>query len=195
MTILEKIQTVLSKHGITGIKLAAEPEVKLLTAELENGGTIQTPAEAWAEGVEVSQVDADGNTAPLPDGEYALKSGEVVVVKEGKVSEIKAKEEAPAEPTAEEMAEALTALSQKLDEVTSELNAAKTELEKANTELSAAKTRNAELSESVTKLSKKAVPSSKDIKSTTEPAPVKLGQKNTAADNILARIQNKNSAK
>lgn len=49
-------------------------------------------------GSEVFVEDENGENVPAADGEYVLEDGRTVVVAEGKVTEIKEKEEAPAEP-------------------------------------------------------------------------------------------------
>ena len=49
-------------------------------------------------GSEVFVEDENGENVPAADGEYMLEDGRTVVVVEGKVTEIKEKEEAPAEP-------------------------------------------------------------------------------------------------
>lgn len=49
-------------------------------------------------GSEVFVEDENGENVPAADGEYILEDGRTVVVAEGKVTEIKEKEEAPAEP-------------------------------------------------------------------------------------------------
>ena len=62
-------------------------------------------------GSEVFVEDENGENVPAADGEYILEDGRTVVVAEGKVTEIKEKEEAPAEPetpAAEQMADETT---------------------------------------------------------------------------------------
>ena len=49
-------------------------------------------------GSEVFVEDENGENVPAADGEYMLEDGRTVIVAEGKVTEIKEKEEAPAEP-------------------------------------------------------------------------------------------------
>ena len=49
-------------------------------------------------GSEVFVEDENGENVPAADGEYILEDGRTVVVAEGKVTEIKEKEEAPADP-------------------------------------------------------------------------------------------------
>lgn len=55
--------------------------------------------------IEVTMEDADGNFVAAPDGDYTLEDGRVIVVKDGKVAEIKEKpveEETVEEVKAEE---------------------------------------------------------------------------------------------
>ena len=69
---------------------------------LTDGTRIATPADAWAEGVEIF-VEVEGEMTPLAPGEYTLEDGTVLVVEqEGVLNEIKPAEqpaEEPAEPT------------------------------------------------------------------------------------------------
>ena len=64
-------------------------------------------------GSEVFVEDENGENVPATDGDYVLEDGRTVVVIEGKVTEIKEKEEAPAEPAApaepEQMADEMPA--------------------------------------------------------------------------------------
>lgn len=72
-----------------------------------DGGVLVYDAEELAEGVEVMIQGEDGQTAPAPDGEYATED-RIIVVMDGKVSEIKDKEQQPeaiAPDAVEEVAE------------------------------------------------------------------------------------------
>lgn len=77
----------------------------------------------------VQTEDAEGNIVAAPDGEYTLEDGRVVVVAEGKVTEIKeapieeevidevlAEEEVPAEPTTDEKDAKIAELEAKIAE-------------------------------------------------------------------------------
>ena len=68
---------------------------------LDSGQEIQTDAEAFAVGVSVFVVNDEGEQIPLPDGDYTLADGSMLVVAEGAVSESKTKP-ATAEVDAEE---------------------------------------------------------------------------------------------
>ena len=57
-----------------------------------------------AEGIEVFVEDENGDAQPAADGEYTAENCDVIVVAEGKVAEIRKKEEEPAEEVAEEVA-------------------------------------------------------------------------------------------
>lgn len=57
-----------------------------------------------AVGTEVFVEDENGELVPAPDGEYIAEDGRVIVVADGKVSEIREKEEPAEEPAAEEPA-------------------------------------------------------------------------------------------
>ena len=85
--ILEKFAPQLMKHGV---KLSVEgtaPEATavVMSAEgaLADGTMIYSNADAFAEGVDVFVMDADGNPTPLTDGEYTLDNGITIVVSNG----------------------------------------------------------------------------------------------------------------
>jgi len=102
--ILEKFAPQLSKHGV---KLSVEetPAVEestkvemMVEGALADGTMIYSPAEVWAEGVEIFVMDADGNPTPLADGEYTLDNGMVIVVAAGIIAsaiEVPKEEEKP----------------------------------------------------------------------------------------------------
>ena len=112
--ILNKFTPMLSKHGI---KLSVEetaPEATqvVMAAEgaLADGTMIYSSADAFAEGVDVFVMDADGNPTPLADGEYILDNGMTIVVAAGVIESmaeaITEEPVAPAEmPVAQEVAE------------------------------------------------------------------------------------------
>ena len=57
------------------LKLAAQ-------GQLENGTTIATPQDEWAEGVDVFVVPNEGDPFPLAEGTYTLDNGATLVVEE-----------------------------------------------------------------------------------------------------------------
>ena len=65
---------------------------------LENGTKIATPADNWAEGVEVFVVPDEGEPFPLEAGSYRLDTGAVITVnEEGLISSIESAENVAAE--------------------------------------------------------------------------------------------------
>ena len=101
MTLKERISDIFEKYSV---ELAVEEkeetqEVAFATAVLDSGQEIQTDADAFAVGVSAFVVNDEGERIPLPDGDYQLQDGSVLVVAEGAVAEMK---EAEAEVEAEE---------------------------------------------------------------------------------------------
>ena len=102
MTLKERISDIFEKYSV---ELAVEEkeetnEVALMaTAVLESGQEIMTDADAFAVGVSAFVVNDEGERIPLPDGDYKLQDGSMLVVAEGAVAEMK---EAEAEVEAEE---------------------------------------------------------------------------------------------
>ena len=102
MTLKERISDIFEKYSV---ELAVEDkeetqEVALMaTAVLESGQEIMTDADAFAVGVSAFVVNDEGERIPLPDGDYKLQDGSMLVVAEGAVAEMK---EAEAEVEAEE---------------------------------------------------------------------------------------------
>jgi len=119
MTLKERISDIFEKYSV---ELAVEEkeetqEVALMaTAVLESGQEIMTDADAFAVGVSAFVVNDEGERIPLPDGDYQLQDGSMLVVAEGAVAEMK---EAEAEVEAEEEKEE----EMKAEEVTEEVQA------------------------------------------------------------------------
>ena len=100
MTLKERISDIFEKYSV---ELAVEEkeetqEVAFATAVLDSGQEIQTDADAFAVGVSAFVVNDEGERIPLPDGDYKLQDGSLLVVAEGAVAEMK---EAEAEVEAE----------------------------------------------------------------------------------------------
>lgn len=77
-----------------------EKETVKMMAEgtLENGTKIATPADNWAEGVEVFVVPDEGDPFPLEAGSYRLDTGAVITVnEEGLIASIESAEDVTAE--------------------------------------------------------------------------------------------------
>lgn len=113
MTLKERISEIFDKYSVE-LSVEENAEVKFAVATLDSGQEIQTDAEAFAVGVSVFVVNDEGEQIPLPDGEYTLEGGAVLVVTEGAVSEMK---EAEAEVEAEEEKEEEMAEEPKAEEV------------------------------------------------------------------------------
>ena len=100
MTLKERISDIFEKYSV---ELAVEEkeetqEVAFATAVLESGQEIQTDADAFAVGVSAFVVNDEGEQIPLPDGDYTLADGSMLVVAEGAVVEVN---EATTEPEVE----------------------------------------------------------------------------------------------
>lgn len=93
MNLQERVAALFSKYSAM---LSEEEKVTLAEATLEGGQVIQTDAEEWAIGVAVFVVNDEGETIPLPDGDYTLEDGTKFVVSEGMIAEWTAAE-APVE--------------------------------------------------------------------------------------------------
>jgi len=100
MTLKERISELFDKYSVE-LSVEENAEVKFAVATLDSGQEIQTDAEAFAVGVAVFVVNDEGEQIPLPDGEYTLQDGSMLVVAEGAVTEVK-EAEAEAEVEAEE---------------------------------------------------------------------------------------------
>lgn len=109
-----------------------------VTATLEDGTVIFSPENEWSQGVAVFTRDADGEPVTLPDGEYTLSTGQVMVVAEGALSELREAqaEEAMSEDNSEAIEQALSkivdAFTAKLNEVSEQFTAQVNELKAEN---------------------------------------------------------------
>lgn len=112
MTLKERISDIFEKYSV---ELAVEEkeetkEVALMaTAVLESGQEIMTDADAFAVGVSAFVVNDEGERIPLPDGDYQLQDGSMLVVAEGAVTEVKEAEAAPEVEAEEEKEEEMKA--------------------------------------------------------------------------------------
>lgn len=76
-------------------KPTEKEEVTYAEATLEDGTVIMTTADEWAEGVDVFVLNNEGEQIPVPQGEYTLNDGRILMVaEEGIVASIS---EAPEE--------------------------------------------------------------------------------------------------
>lgn len=92
MTLKERISELFDKYSVE-LEVEEKQEVKFATATLESGQEIQTEAESFAVGASVFVVNDEGEQIPLPDGDYTLADGAVLVVAEGAITEVKQAEE------------------------------------------------------------------------------------------------------
>jgi len=111
MTLKERISDIFEKYSV---ELAVEEkeesqEVAFATAVLDSGQEIQTDADSFAVGVSVFVVNDEGERIPLPDGDYQLQDGSMLVVAEGAVAEVKEAEAAPEVEAEEEKEEEMKA--------------------------------------------------------------------------------------
>jgi hypothetical protein len=97
MTLKERISEIFDKYSVQ-LEVEEKTEVKFATATLESGQEIQTEAESFAVGAAVFVVNDEGEQIPLPDGDYTLEDGSMLVVSEGAIVEVN---EASTEPEVE----------------------------------------------------------------------------------------------
>ena len=98
--ILNKFTPMLSKHGIKlSVEETATKIVMAAEGALADGTMIYSSADAFAEGVDVFVMDADGNPTPLADGEYTMDNGMTIVVAAGVIESMA--EAITEEPTVE----------------------------------------------------------------------------------------------
>lgn len=108
MTLKERISEIFDKYSVQ-LEVEEKTEVKFATATLESGQEIQTDAEAFAVGVSVFVVNDEGEQIPLPDGDYTLADGSMLVVSEGAIVEVNEASEEPAVEAEEDKEEEMAA--------------------------------------------------------------------------------------
>ena len=116
MTLKERISDLFEKYSVE-LEVETKEEVKFATATLDSGQEIQTDAEAFAVGVSVFVVNDEGEQIPLPDGDYTLSDGSMLVVAEGAVVEVN---EATTEPEVEAEEDKVEEMQAQEDEASSE---------------------------------------------------------------------------
>jgi hypothetical protein len=166
---LESVSKILEKVGLKlvakdgKVELASNKVELMAEAKTADGQMIATPADAWASGVEVFIVDAEGNPTPAPDGEYELEDGSKIVVAGGLVTEImeKVKPE-ETEMSSEDIQAVIGELGNRLNDLQEQVNSLTTERDNANAELAKVKEANTSLSKQVSQLSK--APATKSAK-------------------------------
>lgn len=152
MNLKEKVQELFAKYNINLSVSEEVVEVKqMIEGILEDGSSIYTDSDAWAVGVRVLVKDAEGNDAPLMDGEYKLADGSTIVVTEGVIAEIKPMEE---EPKVEVEVEAeATEVVEQSTEMNAEFEAILNVVANLEKEIASLKAEKENLSAQVTKLS------------------------------------------
>lgn len=151
MNLKEKVQELFAKYNVNLSVSEEVVEVKQMTEGiLEDGSSIYTDSDAWAVGVRVLVKDAEGNDAPLMDGEYKLADGSTIVVTEGVIAEIKPMEE---EPKVEVEIETSTEVEQSTDSMNAEFEAILNVVANLEKEIATLKAEKENLSAQVTKLS------------------------------------------
>jgi hypothetical protein len=164
-----------------------DSEQKMISADLQGGGTISTPSEEWVPGVPV--LDEAGN--PVADGEYILADGGKVEVSGGVLVELYPAAPATEEMSAEETAEALEIIAAEqaaqIENLTEEKTALETTVAESTAKVEQMSKQVEELKAQVAKLAKlpaaTSVKHSRDEKS--EEKPLTRGQQ------ILKRFEKK----
>lgn len=185
--ILNKFAPQLSKHGVKlSVEETAAPEatqvVMAVEGALADGTMIYSNADAFAEGVDVFVMDADGNPTPLADGEYTLDNGMTIVVAAGVIESMA--EAITEEPSVEIEVEQEVAETYSKEQVEALLNNIISEFE---TKLSAAEKKITELSKAP------AATTVKQARQATPQAPLNITAMSNIEDRtraIVARYKN-----
>ena len=96
---MSKVNDIVSKYADKlksfGISLSAVEEAveqkQMAMAILADGTEVYSPDAGFGIGSELFVMDAEGNPTPAPEGEHETAEGKILVVTEGKISEIKDK--------------------------------------------------------------------------------------------------------
>lgn len=181
--ILNKFTPMLSKHGIKlSVEETATKVVMAVEGALSDGSMIYSSADAFAEGVDVFVMDADGNPTPLADGEYTLDNGMTIVVSNGIIESMA--EAITEEPSVEIEVEQEVAETYSKEQVEGLLNNIITEFE---AKLSAAEKKITELSKAP------AATTVKQARQATPQAPLNITAMSNIEDRtraIVARYKN-----
>jgi hypothetical protein len=185
--ILNKFAPQLLKHGVKlSVEETAAPEATPVAMAVEgalaDGTMIYSSADAFAEGVDVFVMDADGNPTPLADGEYTMDNGMTIVVAAGVIESMA--EAITEEPTVEVSIEQEVAETYSKEQVEGLLNNIITEFE---AKLSAAEKKITELSKAP------AATTVKQARQATPQAPLNITAMSNIEDRtraIVARYKN-----
>jgi hypothetical protein len=96
---MSKVNEIVSKYAEKlksfGVSLSAVEEAveqkQMAMAVLADGTEVYSPDAEFGIGSELFVMDAEGNPTPAPDGEHETAEGKILVVVEGKISEVKEK--------------------------------------------------------------------------------------------------------
>jgi hypothetical protein len=96
---MSKVNEIVSKYAEKlksfGVSLSAVEDAveqkQMAMAVLADGTEIYSPDAEFGIGSELFVMDAEGNPTPAPDGEHETAEGKILVVVEGKISEVKEK--------------------------------------------------------------------------------------------------------
>ena len=196
MTLKERISEIFDKYSVE-LSVEENAEVKFAVATLDSGQEIQTEAESFAVGASVFVVNDEGEQIPLPDGDYTLADGSMLVVAEGAITEVKEAAEEPAVEAEEEKEEEMSAETEEVKEV-EEVEASQEVLTReavAGMIAEAIEATKAEFSSQIeerdakiTELSKQATPSLSRAPKMEAPAPVDMTK--LSMKERIAAIQN-----
>jgi hypothetical protein len=96
---MSKVNEIVSKYAEKlksfGVSLSAVEDAveqkQMAMAILADGTEVYSPDAEFGIGSEIFVMDAEGNPTPAPDGEHETAEGKILVVVEGKISEVKDK--------------------------------------------------------------------------------------------------------
>jgi len=162
--IVTGINTLLEKAGAS-FRVGVQVEVKMMAeTKTKDGVVVATPAEEFAEGVEVFVLPAEGGEpVPAPDGIHILEDETTIEVLDGKIVSIKATEVEEAEMS-DDVRQAVEALAGRVSELEGQLNSATAELSTVKSENETLKTDLAKVKSENAKLAK--VPATNSVKET-----------------------------
>jgi regulator of replication initiation timing len=162
--IVTGINTLLEKAGAS-FRVGVQVEVKMMAeTKTKDGVVVATPAEEFAEGVEVFVLPAEGGEpVPAPDGIHILEDETTIEVLDGKIVSIKAKEVEETEMS-DDVRQAVEALAGRVSELEGQLNSATAELSTVKSENETLKTDLAKVKSENAKLAK--VPATNSVKET-----------------------------
>lgn len=164
---------------IAKLNLSADEQKFEATATLEDGTEIFTPDPEWVAGVAVFTRTPEGEPVAVGDGEYVLSTGEVLVVADGVLAEIR--------PMGDDSSEEdMSAVAEALSKIAEAFNAKLEEVKQSFTsELEALRTENKEIKETLSK--QPAKPSVKKTEKVAQPLP--QGAKQTFSSKIEKTLE------